>query len=84
MEAELCSRMREIVSTGCRVIAANYTHIRDVEKELSDLQLQLKLTAGPKRSALELLRKKIEEQNDRVVLARAQASTARKVTHCAT
>jgi hypothetical protein len=66
-------------SPSCRCIAQNYSHIRDVEKELTELQLQLKLTAGPKKSALEMLRKKIEDQNDRVVLARAKSHAARKV-----
>ncbi|KAK9813103.1 hypothetical protein WJX72_009112 [[Myrmecia] bisecta] len=59
-------------------IAKNYAHIKGVERELGALQLQLKLTAGPKRSALELLRKKIELQTGRVVSARARLQEARK------
>lgn len=50
-----------------------------VEQELAGLQLDLKLTSGPKKSALELLRKKIELQNDNVVLARGKHNTAKKV-----
>ncbi len=50
-----------------------------VEQELAGLQLDLKLTSGPKKSALELLRKKIEMQNENVVLARGKFQAARKV-----
>ena len=50
-----------------------------VERELAGLQLDLKLTSGPKKSALELLRRKIEMQNENVVLARGKFQTARKV-----
>ena len=50
-----------------------------VERELAGLQLDLKLTSGPKKSALELLRKKIELQNENVVLARGKFQAARKV-----
>ena len=49
-----------------------------MERELAGLQLQLKLTSGPKKSALELLRKKIELQNDKVVLSRGKYQAARK------
>ena len=42
-----------------RCIAKNYSRIKDVERELAQLQLQLKLTAGPKKHALEHLRKKV-------------------------
>lgn len=52
------------------LINTNYGRIREVERELSQLQLQLKLTNGPKRSALEMLRKKIEVQNEKVLTAR--------------
>lgn len=63
----------------CRVIASNYSRVRDVERELSQLQLQLKITAGPKRSALEHLRKKIELQNIKVVAARDRNRVAKQV-----
>lgn len=52
-----------------------------MERELAGLQLQLKLTSGPKKSALELLRRKIELQNEKVVLARGNYHAARKVPH---
>eukprot|EP00951_Prasinocladus_malaysianus_P039020 scaffold433111_cov47-Prasinocladus_malaysianus.AAC.1 len=62
-----------------RVIQANYNRIRDVETELKDLQLQLKITSGPKKSVLELLRKKIEVQNGKVVAERQKVAKARQV-----
>ncbi|KXZ52397.1 hypothetical protein GPECTOR_9g441 [Gonium pectorale] len=58
-------------------IAANYGRIREVERELGNLQLQLKLTAGPKKHALELLRRKIETQNERVASIRSKHSAAK-------
>lgn len=50
-----------------------------MERELAGLQLQLKLTNGPKKSALELIRKKIEMQNEHVLMARGKHQAARKV-----
>ena len=61
-------------------IAQNYSRIKGVEKELAGLQLQLRLTSGPKRSALELMRKKIESQNDQVMAARQNFHAARKAS----
>ena len=63
----------------CRCIAQNYGRIREVEKELVNLQFQLKLTSGPKKHALELMRKKIETQTDRVVVIRRQHAAAKQV-----
>ena len=62
----------------CRCIANNYTRIKDVERELSGLQMQLKLSTGPKRSMLMMLRKKIELQNERVLSARDRQRAAKK------
>lgn len=50
-----------------------------MERELSGLQMQLKLSTGPKRSALMMLRKKIELQNERVLAARERQKAAKKV-----
>ena len=61
-----------------RCIQNNYSRIKDVERELSGLQMQLKLSTGPKKSALMMLRKKIEVQNDRVLAARAAQKAAKK------
>lgn len=35
---------------GFRYIQENYTKIRDVERELANLSMEMKLTAGPKKS----------------------------------
>ena len=64
----------------CRSIAKNYSHIKNVEAQLAQLQLQLNLTSGPKKSALEMLRKKIEAKNEQVVAARQKFMSAQKVS----
>ena len=64
---------------GCRNIAKHSSHIKNVELQLQQLQLQLNLTSGPKKSALEMLRKKIEAKNEEVVLARNKFLSAQKV-----
>ncbi len=69
-----------IVPLPSSVIQQNYARIQGVEKELQGLQLQLKLTSGPKRSALEMLRRKIEAQTDRVIAARLDSVAAQKVS----
>jgi hypothetical protein len=51
-----------------------------VERELSGLQMQLKLSTGPKKSALMMMRKKIEVQNERVLGARDRQRAAKKVS----
>lgn len=60
-------------------IKENYSKIRDVERELENLTLELKLTAGPKKAALELLRKKIEQSTERIRIAKLREDHARKV-----
>ncbi len=60
-------------------MSLNYNRIREVERELSNLQLQLRLTSGPKKHALEMLRKKIEEQGERVAAVREKFNVAKKV-----
>ena len=62
-----------------RSIAENYSHIKNVEAQLAQLQSQLNLTTGPKKSALEMLRKKIEAKNEQVVAARQKFVSAQKV-----
>lgn len=37
-----------------RYIAENYSRIRDVERELSNLTMEMKLTAGPKKAGMSL------------------------------
>lgn len=35
---------------ACRYIEENYSKIRDVERELANLTMEMKLTAGPKKA----------------------------------
>ncbi|KAL1813848.1 hypothetical protein DCAR_0626231 [Daucus carota subsp. sativus] len=67
-----------------KYIEENYTKIRDVEKELTNLNLEMKLTAGPKKAALEHLRKKIEMSTEKIRLAKLREEQARKVLEEAT
>ncbi|XP_048229104.1 uncharacterized protein LOC8258324, partial [Ricinus communis] len=62
-----------------RYIEENYSKIRDVERELANLTMEMKLTAGPKKAALEHMRKKIEMSTERIRIARQKEEEARKV-----
>ncbi|XP_047168534.1 uncharacterized protein LOC124837263 [Vigna umbellata] len=62
-----------------KYIQENYSKIRDVERELANLSLEMKLTAGPKKAALEHLRKKIETSTERIRVAKLKEEQARKV-----
>ncbi len=65
-------------------IAKNFNRVRDVEKELAELQLQLHMNVQPKRQGLELLRRKIEAQAVKVVAAeRANDIAQREAAHTA-
>lgn len=61
-----------------KYIEENYSKIRDVEKELTNLNLEMKLTAGPKKAALEHMRKKIEMSTEKIRLAKLKEEQARK------
>lgn len=61
-----------------KYIQENYSKIRDVEKELESLTLEMKLTAGPKKAALEHLRKKIEISTEKIRLAKVKEDQAKK------
>ncbi|XP_004496626.1 uncharacterized protein [Cicer arietinum] len=61
-----------------KYIQENYSKIRNVERELANLTLEMKLTAGPKKSALEHLRKKIEQSTERIHAAKLKEEQARK------
>lgn len=61
-----------------KYIEENYTKIRDVERELANLDLEMKLTAGPKKAALEHLRKKIEISTEKIRLAKQKEEQTRK------
>ncbi|KAJ3682634.1 hypothetical protein LUZ60_015207 [Juncus effusus] len=66
-----------------KYIQENYTKIRDVERELENLNLEMKLTAGPKKAALEHLRKKIEMSTERIRLAKLKEDQAKKAWEAA-
>ncbi|KDP22349.1 hypothetical protein JCGZ_26180 [Jatropha curcas] len=67
-----------------KYIEENYSKIRDVERELASLNMEMKLTAGPKKAALEHLRKKIEMSTERIRAARQKEEQARKAWEAAT
>ncbi|KAE9611282.1 hypothetical protein Lal_00011532 [Lupinus albus] len=60
-----------------KYIQENYSKIRDVERELASLNMEIKLTAGPKKAALELLRKKIEVSTEKIRVAKLKEEQAR-------
>ncbi|KAK7380218.1 hypothetical protein VNO78_32723 [Psophocarpus tetragonolobus] len=62
-----------------KYIEENYSKIRDVERELTNLGLEMKLTSGPKKAALEHMRKKIEASTEKIRLAKLKEEEARKV-----
>ncbi|KHG06817.1 Actin cytoskeleton-regulatory complex PAN1 [Gossypium arboreum] len=62
-----------------KYIEENYSKIRDVERELANLTMEMKLTAGPKKAALEHMRKKIEMSTERIRIAKQKEEQARKV-----
>uniref|UniRef100_A0A7N0SW04 RAB6-interacting golgin n=2 Tax=Kalanchoe fedtschenkoi TaxID=63787 RepID=A0A7N0SW04_KALFE len=66
-----------------KYIEENYSKIRDVERELATLSMDLKLTAGPKKAALEMLRKKIEASTEKIRLAKQKEEETRKVWEAA-
>ncbi|CAL9782704.1 unnamed protein product [Musa acuminata subsp. burmannicoides] len=66
-----------------RYIQENYSKIREVERELESLTLELKLTAGPKKAALEHLRKKIELSTERIHMAKLKEEQTKKAWEAA-
>lgn len=61
-----------------KYIQENYSKIRDVERELANLSMEMKLTSGPKKAALEHMRKKIEISNEKICLAKQKEELTRK------
>ncbi|KAL3834526.1 hypothetical protein ACJIZ3_009262 [Penstemon smallii] len=61
-----------------KYIEENYSKIRDVERELGNLTMEMKLTAGPKKAALEHMRKKIEMATERIRVAKLKEEQAKK------
>lgn len=66
-----------------KYIEENYTKIRDVERELGNLSMEMKLTAGPKKAALEHMRKKIEMSTEKIRVAKLKEEEARKAWEAA-
>ncbi|CAH2070311.1 unnamed protein product [Thlaspi arvense] len=66
-----------------KYIEENYTKIRDVEREFGNLTMELKLTAGPKKAAMEHLRKKIEVCTEKIHVAKLKEDEARKAYEAA-
>ncbi|KZV24657.1 hypothetical protein F511_15036 [Dorcoceras hygrometricum] len=60
-----------------KYIEENYSKIRDVERELANLTMEMKLTSGPKKAALEHMRKKIEIATERVRVAKLKEEQAK-------
>ncbi|CAI9762385.1 unnamed protein product [Fraxinus pennsylvanica] len=66
-----------------KYIEENYSKIRDVERELSNLTMEMKLTSGPKKAALEHMRKKIEMSTERIRIAKLKESQTKQVWEAA-
>lgn len=66
-----------------KYIDENYSKIRDVEREFANLTMEMKLTAGPKKAALEHLRKKIEMSTERIRAAKGKEEEAKKAWEAA-
>lgn len=66
-----------------KYIDENYSKIRDVEREFANLTMEMKLTAGPKKAALEHLRKKIEMSTERIRVAKGKEEEAKKAWEAA-
>ncbi|KAK3039206.1 hypothetical protein RJ639_027910 [Escallonia herrerae] len=66
-----------------KYIQENYSKIRDVERELANLSMEMKLTAGPKKAALEHMRKKIEMSTERLRVVKLKEEQARKALEAA-
>ncbi|KAF8116756.1 hypothetical protein N665_0014s0020 [Sinapis alba] len=66
-----------------KYIEENYSKIRDVEREFGNLTLEMKLTAGPKKAALEHLRKKIEACTEKIHAAKLKEDEAKKAYEAA-
>ncbi|KAM7272186.1 hypothetical protein ACFE04_026849 [Oxalis oulophora] len=67
-----------------KYIQENYSKIRDVERELENLNMEMKLTSGPKKAALEHLRKKIEISTEKISVAKQKEEQARQAWEAAT
>eukprot|EP00271_Cylindrocystis_brebissonii_P006890 TRINITY_DN19793_c0_g2_i1.p1 TRINITY_DN19793_c0_g2~~TRINITY_DN19793_c0_g2_i1.p1 ORF type:complete len:305 (+),score=88.54 TRINITY_DN19793_c0_g2_i1:215-1129(+) len=66
-----------------KYIEETYAKTQSVEKELAALTLEVKLTSGSKKAALELLRRKIEDSAERIHAARTKEDAAKKAWEAA-
>ncbi|GAA0185121.1 hypothetical protein LIER_32409 [Lithospermum erythrorhizon] len=66
-----------------KYIEENYSKIRDVERELANLNMEMKLTAGPKKAALEHMRKKIEISTEKIRVAKLKEEQAKQAWEAA-
>ncbi|KAK4403554.1 hypothetical protein Sango_0724000 [Sesamum angolense] len=66
-----------------KYIDENYSKIRDVERELANLAMEMKLTSGPKKAALEHMRKIIEMSTERIRAAKLKEEQAKKAWEAA-
>ncbi|KAL0403096.1 UNVERIFIED_CONTAM: hypothetical protein Sradi_1950400 [Sesamum radiatum] len=66
-----------------KYIDENYSKIRDVERELANLAMEMKLTSGPKKAALEHMRKRIEMSTERIRAAKLKEEQAKKAWEAA-
>ncbi|KAG7013196.1 hypothetical protein SDJN02_25953 [Cucurbita argyrosperma subsp. argyrosperma] len=86
-EAPVIAYTEKIIEEGRlqlrKYIDENYSKIRDVERELAELTMEMKLTSGPKKAALELLRKKIEMSTERIHAAKLKEEQAKKAWEAA-
>ncbi|WVZ15423.1 hypothetical protein V8G54_012989 [Vigna mungo] len=64
-----------------KYIEENYSKIRDVERELASLGLEMKLTSGPKKAALEHMRTKIEASTEKIRVAKLKEEQAHKACY---
>lgn len=61
-----------------KYIEENKAKIVNVEKELASLTLEVKLTSGSKKAALEHLRRKIEQSSEKIKAAKTKEEAAKK------
>ncbi|CAL1405080.1 unnamed protein product [Linum trigynum] len=66
-----------------KYIEENRSMLLGVERELANLSMEMKLTAGPKKAALEHLRKKIEISSEKIHQAKVKEEQARKAWEAA-
>ncbi|OMO97969.1 Golgin, RAB6-interacting [Corchorus olitorius] len=86
-EAPVIAYTEKIIEEGRlelkKIIDEKYSKIQELERELANLSMEMKLTTGPKKAALELMRKKIEMSTERIRIAKQKEEQARKIWEAA-